>query len=92
MKLVYRVHAVRRMLQRQIDEAAIRHVLKSGEVIARYPKDKPYPSRLLLGWVESLPLHVLAVDNIEDGEVIIITVYQPDPVLWSADFRTRRKR
>jgi hypothetical protein len=47
MKLVYRLHAVHRMLQRQIGESAVREVIETGEVIANYPKDQPCPSRLL---------------------------------------------
>jgi hypothetical protein len=35
MKLVYRVHAVRRMLERQISETEVRRVIETGEVIAR---------------------------------------------------------
>ncbi len=90
MKLVYRLHAVRRMLQRQIGEPAVRNVIEIGEVIATYPKDQPYPSRLLLGWPGGVPLHVLIAENSIDQETIVITVYRPDPDLWDADFRKRR--
>jgi hypothetical protein len=92
MKLVYRLHAVRRMLQGRIGESAIRKGIETGEVIATFPKDQPYPSRLLLGWSEGLPLHVLIAENSIDREMIVITVYQPDPDLWEPDFRKRRTR
>jgi Domain of unknown function (DUF4258) len=90
MKLVYRLHAVRRMLQRRIGGPAVRKVIETGEVIATYPNDQPYPSRLLLGWSEGVPLHVLIADNSVDQETIVITVYRPDPDLWDPDFRKRR--
>jgi hypothetical protein len=35
------------------------------------------------------PLHVVAAYNDADGETIVITVYEPDPALWSDDFRRR---
>jgi hypothetical protein len=34
MKLVYRVHAIRRMLERQISQGEVRRVMETGEVIA----------------------------------------------------------
>jgi Domain of unknown function (DUF4258) len=41
MKLVYRFHAIRRMLERQVSEAGVRRVIETGEVIARYRDDRP---------------------------------------------------
>jgi hypothetical protein len=90
-RLVYRVHAVERMAERAIGDVDVRLVLDSGEVIAEYPGDLPYPSRLVLGWLSSRPIHVVAADNHDDQPTIVITVYEPDPTLWETDFRTRRK-
>jgi len=89
--LVFRVHAVQRMFQRHVGEPDVRHVLSAGTVIERYLEDRPYPSYLMLGWVGSRPLHVVVADNSEARETIIITVYEPDPLQWDADF-ARRKR
>src|SRR5471030_1267248 len=44
-----RRHAFERMFQRGIDLDAVAQVISSGEVIADYPDDQPYPSTLLLG-------------------------------------------
>ncbi len=90
-RLVYRVHALRRMFERSIRAADVEEVLTGGEVIEDYPHDRPYPSRLVLGFVQGRPIHVVAADNQAAGETVIITVYQPDPQQWKADFR-RRKR
>jgi Domain of unknown function (DUF4258) len=90
-KLVYRVHAVRRMLERQISEAEVRRVIETGEVIVRYRDDRPYPSRLILGWSAGRPLHVLAADHAADRETVVVTVYEPDPALWDRAFRRRRR-
>lgn len=91
MKVIYRVHAVRRMFEREIDEADVQKALSEGEEIAGYPDDWPYPSRLLLGWRGSRPLHVVVAYNAEDDEHIVITVYEPDPIQWESGF-TRRKK
>ncbi len=89
-RLVFRVHAIRRMVQRGISAEDIRCVLDSGELIEKYPEDGPYPSRLMLGWIGSRPLHVAAADNRDDLETVVITVYEPDPAQWEPDFRKRR--
>jgi len=90
-RLVFRVHAARRMVQRHVDEQAIRHVLRNGEVIEDYPDDIPYPSYLILGFCGARPIHLVAADNHQDQETIIITVYEPDPAKWGPGFKVRRK-
>jgi hypothetical protein len=90
MKITYRVHAVRRMFERNIGEEDVRKVLLQGEEIAGYPDDQPYPSRLLLGRVGGRPLHVVAAYNAGDDETIVVTVYEPDPALWEDGFRRRK--
>ena len=89
-RLTFRVHAITRMFQRRVDIPDIHHVLETGEVIEEYPDDTPYPSRLLLGWCGSRPLHLVAADDKEHQETIIITVYEPDPDKWDLDFKKRK--
>ena len=89
LNLVFRAHAVQRMAQRRISVADVRHILSTGQVIEDYPNDIPYPSQLILGWIGSRPLHIVAADNASAQETIIITVYEPDPQKWSPDFRRR---
>lgn len=89
-RLVFRVHAVQRMAEREITIDDVRDVVQNGEVIRDYPDDTPYPSRLILGWCGTRPLHVVAADNDDDKQTIIITVYEPDPDLWEPDFRSKK--
>ena len=89
--VIFRVHAVQRMAQRGITEIDVLRVLTTGETIETYPDDTPYPSRLLLGGSASRPLHVVAAENAEAHETIIVTVYEPDPLLWEPGFRRRRQ-
>jgi len=88
-KFVFRVHALRRMFERQISIDDVRAVIGSGETIEDYPDDKPYPSRLVLGWRGARPVHVVAAHNMSDKEFIVVTVYEPDAELWEHDFRRR---
>jgi Domain of unknown function (DUF4258) len=68
-------------------------VLDSGEIIEEYPEDVPYPSCLVLGYTrERRPLHIVCATAREVSRLIIITVYQPDPMRWEADWRGRTSR
>ena len=90
MRLIYRQHAVRRMFERGISADDVHRALANGRVIEEYPADTPYPSFLWLGFAGERPLHIVFADSQDSGERIIITVYQPDPVLWAEDFARRR--
>ncbi len=89
-RLVFRVHAIRRMAERGIDTSDVRHVLATGDTVEAYPDDDPYPSRLVLGWCAGRPVHVVVADNEEDGESVIVTVYEPDAARWDDGFKKRR--
>lgn len=79
------------MFQRNISEADVYRVLETGEVIETYPDDAPYPSRLLLGWSGSRPLHVVIAEDSEEGITIVVTVYEPDLLRWEPGFRRRAR-
>lgn len=89
-RLVFRTHAVVRMVERDISVEEVAAVVNDGETIEDYPTDTPFPSRLLLGWSGTRPIHVVAADDLESDITVVITVYQPDHELWELDFRTRR--
>ena len=64
----------------------------NGETIETYPTDKPFPSRLILGWSGSRPIHVVAADDASAQETIIVTAYQPDIEEWESGFKRRTRR
>ncbi len=49
------------MFEREIGVSEILEILETGVIIARYDRDRPYPSRLVLGWSRGRPLHVVAL-------------------------------
>ncbi|MBA4380376.1 MAG: hypothetical protein C0393_06845 [Anaerolinea sp.] len=89
--LIYRLHAVQRMFERKIPAKKARQAIETGETIEDYSDEMSSPSRLILGWRGLRPLHIVTADNKEDNEIIVITVYEPDPKQWEADFRRRKK-
>jgi len=83
-------HAFERLFDRAIPPDAVLRIVEEGEVIASYPEDLPFPSVLILGFEGGRPLHVVVAKDLQSGLCFVVTVYSPDPDLWSDDFRTRR--
>ena len=93
-RVVYSSHAKREMREEEfgaITDQEVYEAIQSGAVIEMYPDDKPYPSALLFGTTaSSRPLHAVYAYDSDHDQVIVVTVYQPDPARWE-DYR-RRKR
>lgn len=90
-RLRLRKHAHERAFQRDISREEIRHVLETGETIREYPDDTPLSSYLVLGWIEGdRPIHVVAADDAKEDVTYAITVYEPNPDLWTDDFRQKK--
>ena len=88
-RLIFSVHALRRMAERRIAVEDVERTLSACDVIESYPSDQPYPSRLVLGWSGSRPIHIVTAENSADNETIVVTVYEPDRLQWDANFRRR---
>jgi len=64
-------------------------VLKAGEGELKNIQKTPYPSRLIVGCYKGRLIHVVAADNFDEEEIIVITVYEPDTSEWDPDCRKR---
>jgi len=89
MKIVYRIHAIQRMFERDVSTEDMRSVLEQGRTIEEY-EDTHYAARLVLGRRGKRPLHVVAADNTADDEAIVVTVYEPTSAQWQAGFEQRK--
>jgi Domain of unknown function (DUF4258) len=90
-RLIFRLHAIKRMFERNISEEDVKYAIVHGIVIQDYPEDQPYPSALILGWRKNRPLHVVAASSDSEQLTVIITAYEPEPDEWDKDFKTRRR-
>ena len=89
-KVLFRVHAVQRMFERNVSAKKVSQALQSGETIEDYTAEMPEPSRLILGFQGKRPFHVVTSENPGTNEMTIITAYIPDPDKWNKDFKSRR--
>ena len=85
-------HAIQRMFRRGLGPDAVNAVISGGEAIVDYPDDQPYPNRLLPGFVEGRPLHVVVAWVAGTGRCIIVTAYEPRLEQWAPGFRKRREQ
>jgi len=89
-KILYRVHAVQRMFEREISASKVRKALEAEDMIEDYSSEMPEPSRLLMGFQGKRPFHVVTSENPEENEITVVTVYLPDPNKWKKDSRSRK--
>jgi hypothetical protein len=80
------------MFQRNISVVEVKSVVSAGKIIENYPEDVPYPSKLVLGFSNGRPLHVVYSENFGSNEIIIITVYEPDVNLWEDNYSRRKAK
>jgi len=78
----------------QADELSFDEIFFSviqGEIIEKYPNDRPYPSCLIYGRTfRGEPVHSVWAYNDQNQWAVLITVYRPDPECW-INWRKRRK-
>lgn len=100
-KIIEAIHSSKVRITDHADEEAENDGLKfdevyfsvlHGEIIEYYTNDTPYPSCLIFGKnFGGEPIHSVWAFNEENGWVVLITVYRPDPKRWK-DWKERIKR
>ena len=90
--LLYRIHARQSMFSRSISDECVEHIVQNSTVVEDYPHAFPFPARLLLGWCNGRPIHVVAAEDRSKHLAIVITAYGPTLDKWEPDMKTRRNR
>jgi hypothetical protein len=88
--VAFTAHVVTKMFQRGISREDVLRVLDNFEIVEDYPNDTPYPSYLILGFVNLRPFHLVVSNNHIMQTTIVITTYRPDPDKWEVDWKTRK--
>ena len=84
-------HAEERRLKQGVLIDMIHSIVHDFDVIEDYPEAYPLPAKLLIGFWNQTPLHVVAGFDLDREIVYIITVYIPDSEHFEPDWRTRRR-
>lgn len=89
-RVQWRGHILVRMQQRGIRIMDVINCIMNGEIIEYYENDYPFPSCLILGFVNNTNgMHVVCAVGQE--YVWMITTYYPDEDEWYKDLKTRRR-
>ena len=92
--MFYSQHARNEMRSEQfgaIREHEVYEAASTRAVIEEYPEDQPYPSVLVLGRTSAgRPLHLVCAYAEAEDYLVVVTVYEPDPLRWDEEFRHRR--
>jgi hypothetical protein len=80
-------HAIKRMIERDVERAEVEQAINNGVIIEEYPDDKYSPSCLIYG--QTLAKRDLHIQASLPPKIVIVTTYEPDPSEW-IDCRTRR--
>lgn len=88
-RLIISGHAFQKIFQRYIKIEDVEAVINNGEIIKQYLNDKPYPSFLLLGFINGTPLHVVIAKNEAEKFCILVTAYFPDNTIWNSTFKSK---
>jgi len=81
-------YARKRMFERRMSVAEVHQVLKDDDQLEDYG-DGRY---LVLGWVGTRAIHVVAEDDVVAQATTVVTVYEPDPRKWKSGFRKRKRK
>jgi len=83
-------HAIKRMFERSLSRDDVVCAIEQGEVIRDYPEDNPYPSCLILWFLNETPIHVVLARNDSDLSCYIVTAYVPSEAIWQAGFKEKK--
>ncbi len=88
--IVWSVHALERMQEREISKSDVLNVIMNGKIIEDYPKAFPYPACLILG-IDSSKRSLHVVCGSKGTIVKIITAYYPNEEKFTQSGETRKE-
>ncbi len=84
-------HAIDQSGIRKIRVQEIKEAIASGQIIEKYPNDKYGPSCLVFGFTRDMrPIHIQC-SYPSRPSIKVITLYEPDPQIWTNSFTERRQ-
>ncbi len=89
--IIFSEHAFDRMNDRGILPDEVEFVVQQGTIIKDYPNDQPSPSQLILGFLDSRPLHVVIARDLATDFCLVVTVYFPDSDVWDSTFKIKKQ-
>jgi hypothetical protein len=92
-KISWSLHAVKKLRVEGLRKRDIEYALKECIIVEDYAMEgRPLPGCLILGFINSNPVHaVIGIDRDFD-RVFVITVYKPSSERWENDWKARKTK
>ena len=90
-RIEWSAHALKRMLEKGISRASIKHIVCTGEMIENYSDDKPFPSGLFYSIWQNQPLHAVITYDLTNQKMFLITAYCPNEEHFETTLKTRKR-
>jgi hypothetical protein len=85
-------HATMRLAQRSLTSSMLTNPEAALEILENYPDDKYLPSYLVRVAADGALFHAQIAIDTEGNNIRVVTMYWPNPLEWSLDFRARKER
>ncbi|KJU83096.1 hypothetical protein MBAV_004711 [Candidatus Magnetobacterium bavaricum] len=90
-KILWSMHAVRKLRTERFKKNEIEGLLKECILVEDYVMvGRPLPGCLVLGHVGIIAVHVVIAIDIDNGRILIITLYKPSDDRWEDDWKRRK--
>ena len=89
-KVLWQVHCLSRMHEREISISDIDRTILSGKIIEEYNDDYPHPSCLIMGNSSGRVIH--CVVGMDEERLYMITAYEPCETVFEKDMITRKEK
>ena len=90
-QIIWRQHALVRMMERGITRHDISTAIQYGKIIESYPETKPHPGLLISGKSGQKMIHVVLAWDETAQMAYVITAYIPDLDHFEKNGLTRKK-
>lgn len=90
--VLWSMHAWARLLAQGLMRREVVQALSACELIEDYPATtRTLPDCLVLGLLAgNKAIHVVVAIDEAGDDILVVTVYRPEPARWSDDFKRRR--
>jgi hypothetical protein len=86
----FRIHATRRMFEREFTNNDVWCCIREGGIIEEYSQEYTFPSVLVNGITcTQRPIHVVLGKDADNTILYVITVYEPSNIKWADNYSRR---
>ena len=92
-KILWSLHAIKKLREEGLKKTPVEESLKACDLVEDYQTEgRPLPDCLVLGFINSEPVHIVVAIDADFDRILLVTVYRPLAERWENDWKTRRRK